>query len=113
MNKRPLSTICAPLSVGFRLLSRAYRSSRLKRKLTSTRLCARHLSLTVLASLMLWLTACASVSTAPTDPDVPCPHPIVSTATVGGLTRGLLDYADALDYCNALRGFAPEAQTQK
>jgi len=62
----------------------------------------------MLLSLLALLTACASGSGAPSNPDVPCEHPSVSTSTTGGLTQGLLDYADALDFCNALRGFGPK-----
>lgn len=56
-------------------------------------------------SLPLLLTACASDS-AVTDP-VPCQHPLVDVKRDGGLAQGLLDYADALDLCNALNGVTP------
>lgn len=56
-------------------------------------------------SLPLLLTACASGS-AVTDP-VPCQHPLVDVKRDGGLAQGLLDYADALDLCNALNGVSP------
>lgn len=56
-------------------------------------------------SLVLSLTACVSDS-AVTEP-VPCQHPLVDVKRGGGLAQGLLDYADALDLCNALNGFGP------
>lgn len=56
-------------------------------------------------SLPLLLTACASDS-AVTEP-VQCQHPLVDAKRDGGLAQGLLDYADALDLCNALNGVSP------
>lgn len=56
-------------------------------------------------SLPLLLTACVSDS-AVTEP-VPCQHPLVGVERNGGLAQGLLDYADALDLCNALNGVSP------
>lgn len=50
--------------------------------------------------LLLSLTACASVSGAVEF--IPCQHPTVDATTAGGLAQGLLDYADAVDTCNAL-----------
>ncbi|UGL61152.1 putative o-spanin [Pseudomonas phage Eisa9] len=58
----------------------------------------------ILLCLLALLTGCVSASAVPSNPYVPCVHPIVSTATTGGLVQGLLDYADAVDTCNVLNG---------
>lgn len=64
----------------------------------------KNLATAILLFLLALLTGCASGSSAPSNPYVPCQHPIVSTASTGGLVQGLLDYADAIDTCNALNG---------
>lgn len=51
---------------------------------------------------MLSLTACASGSAVVEF--VPCVHPTVDAKSAGGLAKGLLDYADAVDLCNTLNG---------
>lgn len=60
-----------------------------------------------LLCLLLSLTGCASGSSVHVDA-VPCHHPVVDVSSNGGLARGLLDYADAIDTCNALNGFPIE-----
>lgn len=56
----------------------------------------------MLLYLTLSLTACAPVSVAPRF--IQCQHPTVDVSTHGGLAKGLLDYADAVDTCNTLNG---------
>lgn len=58
---------------------------------------------------MLSLTACASGSAVVEF--VPCEHPTVDAKSTGGLAKGLLDYADAVDTCNTLNGH-PATQDQ-
>lgn len=52
--------------------------------------------------LMPSITGCASAYVAAEF--IPCQHPTVDASTQGGLVRGLLDYADAVDTCNTLNG---------
>lgn len=104
MNKHFKLTPCGPLSVASKSLSPEYSDSVQKPSLRPSCPLTRLLNFGILVFLLASLTACASASIAPSDPPVPCPHPIVAVGSVGGLVQGLMDYADALDYCNALRG---------
>lgn len=63
----------------------------------------------MLLCLCLSVTACAQRS-AVNDPVV-CVHPEVDARTMGGLTRGLLDYHAALELCNSLNGVNPNGNS--
>jgi hypothetical protein len=53
--------------------------------------------------LMLSVTACAPVQTAPDFS--PCQHPLIDPSTQGGLSQGLLAYVQEVDACNARNGY--------
>ncbi|MNJ09287.1 hypothetical protein D3C77_34290 [compost metagenome] len=55
--------------------------------------------------LIRFVTGCASDYAAVEF--VPCQHPLVDVRSAGGLAKGLLDYADAIDTCNTLNGQEP------
>ena len=46
---------------------------------------------------------CATVRTVvPCKPVIACQHPVIDPSTSAGMARGILDYQEALDQCNAL-----------
>lgn len=38
---------------------------------------------------------------------VRCEHPVVHPQTLGGLVKGISDYYDQVEICNALNGYKP------
>ena len=104
MNKQRLCRGSGPHRLGFKSPWRMCGVCRTVRLVRSARLWMTSLLSGILLCLVASLTGCASGSTALPDTSVACTHPIVATATVGGLVEGLTSYADALDTCNALNG---------
>lgn len=58
--------------------------------------------LLLIGPLLLSLTSCASVETAPLW--TPCKHPQIDPRTDQGVAQGLLSYQREIDTCNALNG---------